>query len=595
MLCSMGYSTSLTSPMLIIMSILGMGCVVLFTFIPATLEGKFLESGEGGAIINTEHPEEEETIADSFLRYTMMVCGAILILLSVQNLLDRLIPKHWIEDKSILKQIFSGGGNVAMEGYMKQAAAYKINHMIRNAMAIHKEADFEYGGGSQTESSYGRALLYFLKKTDEHEEVGGFFWAWKRLLTKKLFTEEGIWLNTRMIQGNFGQLFLCLWLIPFFFVVADFVAEFYDLYLIQLFEVVPSRWRVILPLALAFISAEFNALKLTTSYTPSSIRTTIRYRYGVIGSLHDPEFQKVRTMVDEASLIFGAMLWGCAYSSILILLFSFIIFGILCFEPFAPAFIQIFAAMLGIGITIVLKIIFLSFARRRFHQRAYYRSSPSGANIIGCILEAWSLGISTLYILKRMVFLLSAAFIFVGRIDIPFLGEDADQLGPWTLDRFPFIFRKDILTHEAHRHPYIERIGVIYMMKLKHGKAFGSLAGTSWRILFVHTLMPWLRKYRIRSGGDINVANFKFSSCSAIFKRYESAKATLGLSGRIPLTAVEESRDTKDTAAVGTSVEVEDKSNDESVLVLVDELKKEIERLKAEVDKLQAGKDSGKQ
>lgn len=57
---------------------------------------------------------------------------------------------------------------------------------------------------------------------------------------------------------------------------------------------------------------------------------------------------------------------------------------------------------------------------------------------------------------------------------------------------------QDMLQHEAHRHPYLERIGVVYMMKLRYGDRFGNEAGTSWRLLFVYALFPWLRKYRIR-------------------------------------------------------------------------------------------------
>ena len=47
------------------------------------------------------------------------------------------------------------------------------------------------------------------------------------------------------------------------------------------------------------------------------------------------------------------------------------------------------------------------------------------------------------------------------------------------------MFRKDLLQHEAHRHPYLERIGTMYMMKLRHGEKFGREANTSWRLLFV--------------------------------------------------------------------------------------------------------------
>ena len=82
------------------------------------------------------------------------------------------------------------------------------------------------------------------------------------------------------------------------------VTELYDTFLV---EIIPARWRIMLPLALSFMLAEFNAIKLATSYTPSSVRTTLRLRYGVIGSLHDAEFQKLRTAVEDVSFIFGAM------------------------------------------------------------------------------------------------------------------------------------------------------------------------------------------------------------------------------------------------------------------------------------------------
>ena len=35
------------------------------------------------------------------------------------------------------------------------------------------------------------------------------------------------------------------------------------------------------------------------------------------------------------------------------------------------------------------------------------------------------------------------------------------------------------------------------MMKFRHGENFGRASGSTWRLLFVFALMPWLRKYRI--------------------------------------------------------------------------------------------------
>ena len=230
--------------------------------------------------------------------------------------------------------------------------------------------------------------------------------------------------------------------------------------------------------------------------------------------------------------------------------------------------------------------------RKRFHERAFYRTTPWVANIVGVILEAWSLGISTLYVVKRVAFLLSAAFIFVGRIDIPLLSQDADQLGPFTIDGFPFTFRKDLVSHEAHRHPYIERIGVMYMMKLKYRDGFGRESGTSWRLLFVFALLPWLRKYRLRAGDDgFDVNNFAFSRSSAAYDKFANAKAQ-GLRGRMMLhkSMKEESKDSTeddpndDNGPEGDNSDVDDSALNEALVKEVAMLREENARLKQRLE-----------
>eukprot|EP00578_Thalassiosira_sp_NH16_P024367 CAMPEP_0181084446 /NCGR_PEP_ID=MMETSP1071-20121207/4699_1 /TAXON_ID=35127 /ORGANISM="Thalassiosira sp., Strain NH16" /LENGTH=989 /DNA_ID=CAMNT_0023166179 /DNA_START=39 /DNA_END=3004 /DNA_ORIENTATION=- len=591
MLCSMGNHVNPTSPWTIVASILSLGCICLFTIVPAFNDAKVLPQypemdddlfayddeyayNNADSVINTV--VNDETALDKiFLIYVMVAFGALLLLMGLANLISRTVRQeksNWVIQKILTP------GTLLMERNMKLASSFKINQILRNARSVHESAEFEHGVG-QSNNSYGRALLAFTKIQNDTEEAGGFIWTWKRMWNKKLYTEDGIWLNNRMVQGNVGQLVLCIWLVPWMKWLYDIVEDLYNNFLV---EIMPSRWRIVVPLSLAFCLAEFNALKLATSYTPSSVRTTLRYRFGVIGSLHDEEFQKVRTTVDDVSLIFGGMFWGCLYSSTLILIGSFLVIGLCCFEPFLPVFLQFVAIVLGIIITIGLKTLFLMLCRRKFHERAYYRSNPAAANVIGVILEAWSLGVSTLYVLKRMVFLLFAAFVFVGRIDIPFLSEDADQLGPLTLDNFPFTFRKDLLSHEAHRHPYLERIGVVYMLKLKHGEGFGRESGTSWRLLFVFALLPWLRKYRARAGdNDFDMNQFKFSKGGDIFDRFVSGKAD-GLRGRTSLGRIPESEE------VNKDNDAEDKGG-----VTLESLRKENELLRQEIEMLKLHVTSG--
>lgn len=51
-----------------------------------------------------------------------------------------------------------------------------------------------------------------------------------------------------------------------------------------------------------------------------------------------------------------------------------------------------------------------------------------------------------------------------------------------------------------HRHPFIERLGLLYLLKLHNGKAFGNRAGSYWRMLFVLAVFPWMRNYRVSRG-----------------------------------------------------------------------------------------------
>ena len=89
--------------------------------------------------------------------------------------------------------------------------------------------------------------------------------------------------------------------------------------------------------------------------------------------------------------------------------------------------------------------------------------------------------------------LFQAAF-WIGRIDSQFLSNDVEAFG-YHFDTVPQKYFTEILVHEGHRHPYIERLAAMYLMRLKYGEYFSADAGAQWRIVFVLTLMPWLVKF----------------------------------------------------------------------------------------------------
>jgi hypothetical protein len=112
---------------------------------------------------------------------------------------------------------------------------------------------------------------------------------------------------------------------------------------------------------------------------------------------------------------------------------------------------------------------------------------------------------TTAFILVRMFKLLLVATSSIGKIDRPFLAKGVGQLGPLELDPYPTIHTRDLVAHDAHRHPYIETLGLMYLMKLRYADDFGNRAGSAWRLIFVYALMPWFHKYRVREDNKLEL------------------------------------------------------------------------------------------
>lgn len=55
----------------------------------------------------------------------------------------------------------------------------------------------------------------------------------------------------------------------------------------------------------------------------------------------------------------------------------------------------------------------------------------------------------------RMVKLMLVAASFIGRVNLNLLAPGVGRVGPLELDNYPIIHMKELLSHEAHRHPYM--------------------------------------------------------------------------------------------------------------------------------------------
>jgi hypothetical protein len=225
-------------------------------------------------------------------------------------------------------------------------------------------------------------------------------------------------------------------------------------------------------------------------------------------SLKSSDFIKYRVAADGVYTNIGNAIFAMIGAAFL----YFFIVGLVIFLfiwPFSRgSMVLLVAWALGLMITIVLKQMLLKFFRKR-HYAGFYRTNPIGANLNVLALECWFIGLGGGVLVARFISFILAACFFIGRTDVCFLSKEV-ALGGYAFEYVPTNFVKDLLVHEAHRHPYFERLLAMYMMKLKSDK-FCSDAGACWRQLFVVTLMPWFMKHRVfsdeRLGGYLEVYN----------------------------------------------------------------------------------------
>ncbi len=204
----------------------------------------------------------------------------------------------------------------------------------------------------------------------------------------------------------------------------------------------------------------------------------------------------------------GCLFWGNLVASILVgSLFGGLAF--LCLWQVTIVWIQrLIALIIGVSLVIVVRALFSKYCRATFH-RGFYRIRPFEANIVALLNSCLNFALSTATVLIRMGKLLVLASLYVGRIDTPFVAHKVGEyFGGWIqLEGYHRWFIADVLAVEAHRHPYLETLGKLHLLKLKHPKFMTSL-GCMWRDIFVIAMMPWLHKYRLIAREENNKGDF---------------------------------------------------------------------------------------
>mmetsp|Transcript_24281 Transcript_24281/g.45209 ORF Transcript_24281/g.45209 Transcript_24281/m.45209 type:complete len:1056 (+) Transcript_24281:78-3245(+) len=263
-----------------------------------------------------------------------------------------------------------------------------------------------------------------------------------------------------------------------------------------------SEYMIRIPLIIGTATAFLTSVYLAVTFLPSTTSTILRLRCGQIPTMANEEFNKYRCAPDQVSVILGSMFWGCFLSSILVGGFVGVLVFISLWQATVYFIARVIALFIGVLAVALIRLCMLTVCRITLY-RGMYRERPAAANISLVALEWANFSLSVGFILVRMIKIIIAACMFIGRIDTPLLAPKVGKIGGLELDNYPTIFMKDLLQHEAHRHPYLDTLSVMYLYKLRYRDSFGSKAGSSWRLLFVYALMPWMHKYRIQVENDM--------------------------------------------------------------------------------------------
>jgi hypothetical protein len=154
--------------------------------------------------------------AFSFAQFLALVTGLLLpvIYLIVALSLSFQTTKYYSYEAMGLIRWIVTSSNIRAEMRTKWAATSKVNSMLVNAFRLHfirSAADdidqaFEVLAATPTDN----ATENFLLCGEQLQLAGGFFWTWRRILNGKLFEEEGIWLNSHLMQLQAGQIVFCV-------------------------------------------------------------------------------------------------------------------------------------------------------------------------------------------------------------------------------------------------------------------------------------------------------------------------------------------------------------------------------------------------
>uniref|UniRef100_A0A7S3UDG6 Uncharacterized protein n=1 Tax=Picocystis salinarum TaxID=88271 RepID=A0A7S3UDG6_9CHLO len=367
------------------------------------------------------------------------------------------------------------------------------------------------------------------------ESIGGFSWSWKRAFSKQHWQEEGLWFSANILLGQISQIIM---LILFTIALSFATVQVANACTSKRKEVsgqpfalnfVPQAWMIKYSFIPALIVAILIGIYEVICYIPSFQSTILKMRCGLIPSLDDKRFHQNRKSADMIYSVVADMMY-MMLGSMALLWFIVTACLFLLFWPLTQTLmLYLIAWGLGLTITVVARMVVQWLCRTHF-IKGMYRKHVKADNIKNLSLVCWRMGTGSAGLLVRIGLLLLAVAVYMGRIDVDLLQKDLA-----IFDGYPRWFQVDLIVHEAHRHPFIERLATLYLYRWAYrGKSgFGNTPSACWRLIFVLTLMPWFVKDRVHALQDPIIAevDMPVSSSKKLTGWLHRRKQSEGLKG----------------------------------------------------------------
>lgn len=186
--------------------------------------------------------------------------------------------KDWLTD--ILPNESFASHAIRGHTSMKRAAHFKLTKLLIRAYVLHDPNASKYFKKKKDSVAYvakdDAAMKNFVLYGDQNEFSGGILWTFKRLLTRGLFDEEGVWISSRLVFIQCGQIILSFVFIAVLNLQTPLLEEAVEEAKNELpgglpswvYEMVPDPWMVRTSLYPAVVCGGFVCFGLVIIYIP---------------------------------------------------------------------------------------------------------------------------------------------------------------------------------------------------------------------------------------------------------------------------------------------------------------------------------------